>query len=117
MNKVIILGRLGADPELKETKGGFVCKLSVATSEKWSGDNGPVERTEWHSIVIWGKLAEICAKYLRKGSQAVFEGRIQTRSWDDESGARRYATEIVANNVQFLGSKKSEDDDSGELPL
>lgn len=105
VNKVIIVGRLGTDPELKHTQGGqAVARLSVATSENWTDKNGQKqERTEWHRVVVWGKLAEICGKYLSKGRQAYIEGRIQTRSWEDNQGQKRYSTEIVANTVQFLG--------------
>lgn len=106
VNKVIIVGRLGADPELKTVTGGqSVARLSIATSENWTDKQGQKqERTEWHRIVVWGKLAELCGKYLTKGRQAYVEGRLQTRSWEDQQGQKRYATEIVANTVQFLGS-------------
>lgn len=107
VNKVIIIGRLGADPELKTVTGGqSVCRLSVATSENWTDREGQKqERTEWHRIVVWGKLAELCGKYLSKGRQAYIEGRLQTRSWEDQQGQKRYTTEIVANTVQFLGGQ------------
>ncbi len=106
VNKVIVVGRLGADPELKTITGGnSVCRLSVATSENWTDKQGQKqERTEWHKVVVWGKLAELCGKYLAKGRQCYVEGRLQTRSWEDQQGQKRYATEIVANTVQFLGS-------------
>jgi len=106
VNKVIIIGRLGADPELKTVTGGqSVARLSIATSENWTDKQGQKqERTEWHRVVVWGKLAELCGKYLTKGRQAYIEGRLQTRSWEDQQGQKRYATEIVANTVQFLGS-------------
>lgn len=106
VNKVIIVGRLGSDPEVKTINGGnTVAKLSVATSENWTDKQGQKqERTEWHRVVVWSKLAELCGKYLSKGRQVYIEGRIQTRSWDDEtSGQKKYSTEIVANTVQFLG--------------
>ena len=105
VNKVIIIGRLGADPEVKTVSGGqTVARLSVATSENWTDREGQKqERTEWHKVVVWGKLAELCGKYLSKGRQAYIEGRLQTRSWEDQQGQKRYATEIVANTVQFLG--------------
>jgi single-strand DNA-binding protein len=104
VNKVIVLGRLGADPEVKTVSGGqTVARLSVATSENWTDKSGQKqERTEWHRIVIWGKLAELCGKYLNKGRQVYCEGRLQTRSWEDQQGQKRYTTEIVANTVQFL---------------
>lgn len=104
VNKVIIVGRLGNDPEMKTVSpNSTVTRLSVATSENWVDKNGQKqERTEWHRIVVWGKLAEICGKYLAKGRQVYVEGRLQTRSWEDQ-GQKKYSTEIVANTVQFLG--------------
>lgn len=109
VNKVIILGRLGQDPELKYTPGGMaVCNFTVATSESWADKAGQKqERTEWHRIVVWGKLAELCNQYLTKGRQAFIEGSLQTRSWDDKSGQKRYTTEIVAKTVQFIGGQAS----------
>jgi len=106
VNKVIILGRLGADPEVKNVSANStVARLSVATSENWTDREGKKqERTEWHRVVVWGKLAEICGKYLTKGRQVYVEGRLQTRSWEDPQGQKRYSTEIVANTVQFIGS-------------
>lgn len=108
VNKVIIIGRLGADPEVKTVTGGnTVARLSVATSENWTDREGQKqERTEWHRVVVWGKLAELCGKYLSKGRQAYIEGRLQTRSWEDAQGQKKYTTEIVANTVQFLGSNQ-----------
>ncbi len=106
VNKVILLGRLGQDPELKYTpSGAAVCNFSLATSESWMDKNSgqKQEKTEWHRIVVWGKLAELCNQYLSKGRQAFVEGRIETRSWDDQSGQKRYTTEIKANTVQFIG--------------
>lgn len=106
VNKVILLGRLGQDPELKYTPGGAaVCTLSLATSESWSDKNSgqKQERTEWHRVVVWGKLAELCNQYLAKGRQAYVEGRLQTRAWDDKDGNKRYTTEINASTVQFIG--------------
>jgi single-strand DNA-binding protein len=106
VNKVIIVGRLGADPEVKTVGNNqTVARLSVATSENWVDREGQKqERTEWHRIVVWGKLAEICGRHLAKGRQVYLEGRLQTRSWEDQQGQKRYATEIVANTVQFLGA-------------
>lgn len=106
VNKVIIVGRLGADPETRTVgQGQTVTRLSIATSENWNDRDGQKqERTEWHRIVVWGKLAEICGKHLAKGRQVYVEGRLQTRSWEDQSGQKKYSTEIVANTVQFLGS-------------
>ena len=105
VNKVIILGRLGGDPELKYTPGGMaVCNFTVATSESWADKAGQKqERTEWHRVVVWGKLGELCNQYLAKGRQAFIEGSLQTRSWDDKNGGKRYTTEIVAKTVQFIG--------------
>ena len=105
VNKVIIVGRLGQDPELKYTPSGAgVCNFSVATTESWADKSGQKqERTEWHRIVVWGKLAELCNQYLSKGRQAYIEGRLQTRSWEGKDGQKRYTTEINAATVQFLG--------------
>jgi single-strand DNA-binding protein len=106
VNKVILVGRLGGDPELRYTPGGqAVARLSLATSEAWTDKQGQKqERTEWHRVVVWGKMAEVCGQHLSKGRQVYIEGRLQTRSWDDKnSGQKKYSTEIVANTVQFLG--------------
>ena len=105
VNKVIVLGRLGADPEVKNVSPTqTVARLSVATSETWNDREGQKqERTEWHRVVVWGKLAELCGKYLTKGRQVYVEGRLQTRSWEDQQGQKKYTTEIVANTVQFIG--------------
>jgi len=108
VNKVILLGRLGQDPELKYTpSGAAVCNFSLATSEVWNDKNSgqKQERTEWHRVVVWGKLAELCNQYLAKGRQAFVEGRLQTRSWDDKAGQKRYTTEINATTVQFIGAQ------------
>lgn len=109
VNKAIILGRLGVDPELKYTPGGAaVCTLSIATSESWMDKSGQKqEKTEWHRVVVWGKQAENCAQYLKKGRQAYIEGRIQTRSWDDQNGQKKYTTEINASTVQFIGERSN----------
>ncbi|MBC7419501.1 MAG: single-stranded DNA-binding protein [Bdellovibrio sp.] len=108
VNKVIIVGRLGQDPEVKAVgQGATVTRLNVATSETWVKDGQKQEKTEWHRIVVWGKLAEICGKYLAKGRQVYVEGRLQTRSWED-NGQKKYSTEIVATTVQFLGSANNE---------
>lgn len=105
VNKVILVGHLGADPEIRYTQGGApVANLRLATSESWKNKNGQKEeRTEWHRIVVWAKLAELAAQYLSKGRQIYVEGRLQTRSWDDKEGHKRYSTEVVATNIQFLG--------------
>ncbi|MGE0762060.1 MAG: single-stranded DNA-binding protein [Bdellovibrionales bacterium] len=106
INKVILVGRLGTDPEVKTVSGGnTVARLSLATSETWNDKNGQKqERTEWHRVVVWGKLAELCGRYLSKGRQVYIEGRIQTRQWEDQQGQKRYTTEVVAQTVQFLGA-------------
>lgn len=108
INKVIIVGRLGQDPEMKAVgQGATVTRLNVATSENWTDKSGnKQERTEWHRITVWGKLAELCGKYLAKGRQVYVEGKLQTRSWED-NGQKKYATEIVASTVQFLGGGAS----------
>jgi single-strand DNA-binding protein len=113
VNKVILVARLGADPEIRYTAGGqAVATLRVATNE-WSGSgDNREERTEWHRVVVWGKLAERCAEYLKKGRQIYLEGRLQTRSWEKD-GIRRYSTEIVANTVQFLGGGGERDGGDG----
>lgn len=107
VNKVILVGRLGADPEKTVTGSGkSVAKFNVATGEAWKDQSGQKqERTEWHRIVVWGSQAETCAQYLSKGRQVYIEGRLQTRQWDDKEGNKRYTTEVVAQRVQFLGSK------------
>jgi len=106
VNKVILIGNLGKDPELRYTPSGQpVASFSLATSERWNDKNGQrQERTEWHNIVAWGKLAELSNQYLKKGRSAYIEGRISTRSWDDKDGNKKYRTEIVATQIQFLSS-------------
>ena len=109
VNIVILLGRLGNDPEVKSLpNGSTVATFNLATSEVWVDKEGQKkEKTEWHSVVVWGKLAEIVGKYLSKGSEAHVQGKLSTRSWEDkESGQKRYKTEIVASQIQFVGSKK-----------
>jgi single-strand DNA-binding protein len=105
VNKVIVLGNLGANPELKYLPSGqAVCEMRIATSETYKDRNEqPQERTEWHRVIVWGKTAENCAKFLQKGRQVYVEGRLQTRSWDDKEGKKQYMTEVVANQVVFLG--------------
>jgi single-strand DNA-binding protein len=107
VNKVILIGNLGADPEMRSTPNGQqVVTLRLATNERWTTRDGQQnERTEWHRVVVWGKQAEICNEYLRKGRQVYIEGRIQTREWQDKEGQKRYTTEIVAQTVQMLGSR------------
>jgi single-strand DNA-binding protein len=108
VNKVILVGNLGADPEMRYTPSGAgVCEFRIATSESWTDKNNQrQERTEWHRVIVWGKRAEVCAKYLSKGRQVYVEGRIQTRTYDDKDGNKRYVTEIIANDVQFLGGRE-----------
>jgi single-strand DNA-binding protein len=105
VNRVIIMGNLGADPELRQTPAGqAVTTLSVATTRAYTDRDGLEQKTtEWHRVVVWGKQAENCAHYLSKGRGVFVEGRLATRSWEDRNGEKRYATEIVASNVQFLG--------------
>ena len=106
INKVILIGNLGRDPEVRFTNGGqAVANFSIATSESWTDKSSgqKQEKTEWHRIVVWGKLAELCGEYLKKGRQAYVEGRLQTREWTDKEGKKNYTTEVVANTVQFLG--------------
>ena len=103
VNKTITVGRLGRDPETREFDNGSVTKFSIATSEKYKKEGEMVEDTQWHNIVCWGKLADITAKYLTKGRQVYVEGKLKTRSWETDSGEKRYATDIIATNVQFLG--------------
>ncbi|MEP6861444.1 MAG: single-stranded DNA-binding protein [Deltaproteobacteria bacterium] len=115
VNKVILVGNLGADPDMRYTPSGQgVCELRVATSESWNDKNGQrQERVEWHRIVVWGKRAEVCSKYLSKGRQVYIEGRIQTRTYDDKDGNKRYITEVIANDVQFLGGGNREGGGAG----
>lgn len=106
VNKVILIGNLGQDPEIRYLPSGQpVANFSIATSEKWTGKDGnPGERTEWHRIVVFGKQAETCKEYLKKGRQAYVEGRLQTREWQNKEGQKQKSTEIIAQNVRFLGS-------------
>lgn len=115
VNKVLLIGRLGNNPEIRHTSGGTaVANFNMATSENWNDKTGQKqERTEWHRIVVWGKLAELSEKYLSKGRQCYVEGRLQTRSWDDKDGNKRYTTEIVASSIQFLGSSQSASQGAG----
>jgi single-strand DNA-binding protein len=106
VNKVIIVGTLGQDPEVRQTNSGTsVCQLSIATNERWKDKNTgeQKESTEWHKIVLWQRLAEIAGEYLHKGSQVYIEGKLQTRKWQDKDGNDRYTTEILGNELQMLG--------------
>jgi single-strand DNA-binding protein len=116
INKVILVGRLGKDPEIKSTPGGTtVAKFTLATDEKFTDKSGEKqERTEWHNIVAWARLAEICGQYLRKGSLVYIEGSIRTDSWEDkESGQKRYRTEIVAREMKMLDRKRDSEEGGG----
>lgn len=108
VNKVILVGHLGNDPELRQTASGrSLCKFRMATSRRWRDQQGQTqEDTCWHSVVTWGKSAEVCASYLRKGRQVYVEGRLSTRSYDDTQGVRRVWTEVVSSQVLFLGPKQ-----------
>jgi single-strand DNA-binding protein len=108
VNKVIIIGNLGRDPETRYMPdGGAITNISVATTETWKDKQGEKqEKTEWHRVAFFGKLAEIAGEYLKKGSQVYVEGRLQTRKWQDKDGADKYTTEIVANAMQMLGSRQ-----------
>ncbi|APG27750.1 single-stranded DNA-binding protein [Syntrophotalea acetylenivorans] len=112
VNKVILVGNLGKDPELRYTASGTaVCNFSIATTESYKDrDGNRQEKTEWHNIVVWRQLAEICGKYLAKGKQIYIEGKLQTRKWEDRDGNPRYTTEIVADQMQMLG--RAGDDNS-----
>jgi single-strand DNA-binding protein len=115
VNKVILLGRLGKDPELRYTQSQTpVCSFSLATGDRRKDASGNwVEQTEWHNIVTYGKTAELCNTYLKKGRQAFIEGKIQTRKWQDKEGRDRYTTEVIGNTVQFIGGKNEGAGDSG----
>ena len=108
VNKVILVGNLGRDPETRYMPdGGAITNVSIATTENWKDKNGEKqEKTEWHRVAFFGKLAEIAGEYLKKGSQVYVEGRLQTRKWQDKDGQDKYTTEIVANAMQMLGSRQ-----------
>jgi len=123
VNKVILIGNLGKDPEVRYTQSGrAVARFSIATTEFWNDQEGNrQERTEWHNIIVWGKQGETCAQYLAKGRQVFIEGSIRSRSYDDKSGTKRYITEIIAQRVRFLGggggtriAPEAEGESSGE---
>lgn len=109
LNKVTLIGNLGADPDCAYTpSGNAVANMRLATNQRWKDKQGDVhEVTEWHRLVAFGKLAELCREYLRKGRQIYAEGRLQTRQWEDRDGNKRYTTEIVLGRVEFLGSAKA----------
>ena len=119
INKVIIVGNLGADPDSRAMpSGNAVTNISVATSESWNDrDTGEKqEKTEWHRVVFFNRLAEIAAQYLKKGSQVYVEGKLQTRKWEDKEGNERWTTEIVANQMQMLGDRMSGDISNDNAP-
>jgi single-strand DNA-binding protein len=107
INKVILIGNLGNDPEVRFTQQGTcVATLSIATSERWKGKTGEMEeRTEWHRVVLWNRLAELARDYLAKGRSVYIEGKLQTRKWEDNQGQTKYTTEVVGQTMQFIGSK------------
>ncbi len=109
LNKITIIGRLGADPDVRYTQNNTaVANISVATSERYKDKSGEQqEKTEWHRVVAWNRLAEICQKYLKKGSLVYFEGKSESREWEDKDGAKRYTTEIIAREMKMLDSKST----------
>lgn len=115
VNKVILVGRLGQDPEVRFTQGGTaVANLRIATDETWKDQSGEKQqRTDWHTVVAWRRLAEICGQYLSKGRLVYIEGKLQTRSWQDREGNKRYSTEVQADNMVMLGGGRSEE---GQAP-
>jgi len=116
LNKVMLIGRLGQDPEIRYTQSGnAVANLNIATNDYWTDKKGEKqERTEWHSLVLWGKLADLAQSYLKKGSQLYIEGRIQTRDWENDQGQKQYKTEVVVTTMQFLDTKITENSISSE---
>lgn len=119
LNKAMLIGNLGKDPENKVMESGkSVCNFSVATSETWKDKNTgeKKEKSEWHNVVVFDKLADVCANYLKKGSKVYIEGKIQTRKWTDKNGVDRYTTEIVASEMKMLSSKKDGEQPSKAVP-
>ena len=116
LNKVMLIGRLGQDPEIRYTQSGSaVANVNIATNDYWTDkQGGKQERTEWHSLVLWGKLADLAQSYLKKGSQVYVEGRLQTRDWEDQQGQKHYKTEVVVTTMQFLDSKMSDSSSNTE---
>ncbi len=115
VNKVILIGNVGADPEVRYLDGGVaVANLRLATTERYKNKNGEnIDQTEWHNVVLWRGLAEIVEKYVKKGMRLYIEGRLRTRSWDDQNGIKRYTTEIYADNMQMLSSRQDSDPTGG----
>ena len=109
VNKVLLIGRLGHSPKQQTLNNGqFVCRFSIATSEKWKDKDGDSrEQTEWHNIVAWGKLGEVCAEYLSKGKLVYIEGKLQTREWEDREGNKKRTTEVVASEMRMLDKRES----------
>jgi single-strand DNA-binding protein len=119
VNKVLLVGNLGRDPEVRSTPSGQpVATFTLATNRRWKDKNGQrQEQTEWHNIVVWGRLAEVAGQYLTKGKQIFVEGRLQTRSWEDrQTGEKRFRTEIVADNFQMLGARGASEPESPGAP-
>ena len=116
LNKVMLIGRLGQDPEIRYTQSGSaVANATIATNDYWTDkQGGKQERTEWHSLVLWGKLADLAQSYLKKGSQVYVEGRMQTRDWEDQQGQKHYKTEVVVTTMQFLDAKMSDNGSNTE---
>jgi single-strand DNA-binding protein len=122
LNKIMLIGNLGRDPELRYApSGSAVANFSLATTESWKDNDGnPQERTAWHTIIMWGKLAEIAAEYLRKGSKAYIEGRLQYREYEAKDGTKKQVTEIIANDLIMLDSRQSQQglpEDKDDLPF
>ncbi|MDR3764483.1 MAG: single-stranded DNA-binding protein [Acidobacteriota bacterium] len=115
VNKVILIGNLGKDPELKHTSSGTaVATVTLATNDRYKDKSGEwQDRTEWHNVVLWARLAEIASEYLKKGRNVYIEGRLQTRSWEDKQGQKRYTTEVVASDLVLLGGGRGEDGSGG----
>lgn len=115
LNKCMVIGNLGADPEMRYTaNGSAVTEFRVAANEQWTGSDGQRnEHTEWFRVITWNRLAETCSQYLSKGRQVYVEGRLRTRSWEDQNGQRRFTTELIADTVKFLGSRNEGDGYSG----
>jgi single-strand DNA-binding protein len=116
VNKVILIGRLGQNPEVRHTPSGqSVANFTLATNESWTDKQGQKqERTEWHRVVVWGKLADLCGQYLSKGRQCFIEGKLQTRQWQDKDGQTKYTTEVLASTVQFLGGNAQQGAGAGQ---
>lgn len=117
LNRVQLIGRAGATPEIKTlSSGSKVANFNLATSERWTDKDGQKqEKTEWHRLVIFGKLAEIVAKYVLQGDQVFCEGQLQTRSWEDQQGVKRYTTEVIVKKIEFFGSKQKTSDPEPEF--